>query len=82
MVYFCPQVCLVEFGKYAFFFAAGTSNILAYICIVCLPVFLIWLVFSYVNQYLQNKTVNQQLYKLFGQMKKKIRTIPTFWPGS
>ena len=52
------------------FFAAGTSNILAYICIVCLPVFLIWLVFSYVNQYLQNKTVNQQLYKLFGQMKK------------
>lgn len=52
------------------FFEAGAANILIYMLLVCAPIFLIWAVFGYVNQYLNNKNVNLQLRKLMGQMKK------------
>ncbi len=52
------------------FFDAGIANILLYTILVCVPIFLIWAVFGYVNQYLNNKTVNLQLRKLMNQMKK------------
>lgn len=52
------------------FFDAGIANILLYTILVCVPIFLIWAVFGYINQYLNNKTVNLQLRKLMSQMKK------------
>ena len=52
------------------FFDAGIANILLYTVLVCVPIFLIWAVFGYINQYLNNKTVNLQLRKLMSQMKK------------
>lgn len=52
------------------FFDAGIANILLYTVLVCVPIFLIWAVFGYINQYLNNKTVNMQLRKLMSQMKK------------
>lgn len=52
------------------FFDAGIANVMLYALLVCVPIFLLWAVFGYVNQYLNNKSVNLQLRKLMGQMKK------------
>ena len=52
------------------FFDAGIANIMLYTLLVCLPIFLMWAVFGFVNQYLNNKNVNLQLRKLMSQMKK------------
>lgn len=52
------------------FFDAGIANILLYALLVCAPIFLIWSVFGYANQYINNRNVNMQLRKLLAQMKK------------
>lgn len=52
------------------FFDAGAVNVLIYVLIACLPVLLMWMVFAFINQYLNSRTVNIQLQKLFGQMKR------------
>lgn len=52
------------------FFDAGIANILLYALLVCMPIFLIWAVFGYINQYLNNKSTALQLRKLMAQMKK------------
>lgn len=52
------------------FFDAGIANILLYALLVCAPIFLIWSVFGYANQYINNRNVNVQLHKLLVQMKK------------
>lgn len=51
-------------------FAASLPDMITYALLVCLPIFLMWMVFSYINQYLQNRNVNSSLQKLFVQMKK------------
>ena len=51
------------------FLDAGMANIMLYTLLVCLPVFLLWAVFGYINQYLQNQKVSVQLQKLWGQLK-------------
>ncbi len=51
-------------------FDAGATNVIIYILLVCAPIFLIWAVFGYVNQYIQNKQVSVQLRKLMEQLKK------------
>ncbi len=52
------------------FFDAGVANIILYCLMICLPIFLMWAVFGYVNQYIHNRMVSSQLRKLMGQMKK------------
>ena len=52
------------------FFDAGIANILLYVLLLCAPIFLIWSVFGYTNQYINNRNVNLQLRKLLSQMKK------------
>lgn len=52
------------------FFDAGIANILLYVLLLCAPIFLIWSVFGYANQYINNRNVNLQLRKLLSQMKK------------
>lgn len=52
------------------FFDAGIVNILLYALLVCLPIFLFWAVFGYINQYINNKSTALQLRKLMAQMKK------------
>lgn len=52
------------------FFDAGIANIMLYTLLICLPIFLLWSVFGYINQYLQNQAVGKQLQKLWGQLKK------------
>lgn len=66
---FSIRFVLDSLGSTAFF-NAGLMNMLGYVTLICLPIFLLWMVFSYVTQYLQNRYVNVMLQKLFGQMKK------------
>ncbi len=54
----------------ASFWNANISDICSYLAIICLPIFLAWLVFSYVSQHLQNRKTDTMLFKLFNQMKK------------
>ena len=52
------------------FFDAGLANVLLYTLLVCLPIFLVWMVFAFINQYLSNRNFGMQMQKLFQQMKK------------
>lgn len=52
------------------FFDAGLTNVLLYTLFVCLPLFLLWAVFGFINQYLHNRTIGWQMHKLFAQMKR------------
>ncbi len=52
------------------FFDAGILNVLLYGLFVCLPVFMLWLVFGFISQYIHSRAIFRQLYKLFSQMKK------------
>lgn len=52
------------------FFDAGIVNVLLYVLFVCLPIFLLWLIFGFVGQFWHNRTSERQLFKLFAQMKK------------
>ena len=61
---------IIESTKGISFFSAGLGNAILYVALVCLPIFLMWMVFSYINQYLQNKNTNHQLKRLFMQLQR------------
>ncbi len=52
------------------FFDAGILNVLLYVLFISLPILLIWIIFAFVNQYIYNKSLSRQMFRLFGQMKK------------
>ncbi len=52
------------------FLEAGTVNLLMYVLLVCLPLLIMWMVFGFINQYLNNRTTLFQMQKLFAQMKR------------
>ena len=52
------------------FFDAGLLNVLLYTLFVCLPEFVIWMVFGFVSQYFSSRLLSRQMHKLFSQMKK------------
>ncbi len=52
------------------FFDAGILNVLLYVLFVSLPILLIWIIFAFVNQYIYNRSMSRQMFRLFGQMKK------------
>lgn len=52
------------------FFDAGLLNVLLYTLFVCLPEFVIWMVFGFVSQFFSSRYLSRQMYKLFSQMKK------------
>ena len=52
------------------FFDAGLLNVLLYTLFVCLPEFVIWMIFAFISQHFSSKTLSRQMYKLFSQMKK------------
>ncbi len=49
---------------------AGVVNATLYILFVCLPLLLVWFVFSFVSQYFNNRRTNKQMHRLFSQMKR------------
>ena len=52
------------------FFDAGIVNVLLYALFACLPILIIWAIFGFISQYIYNRSVNRQIFKLFSQMKK------------
>ncbi|MBE6445447.1 MAG: ABC transporter ATP-binding protein [Alphaproteobacteria bacterium] len=52
------------------FFDAGIANIILYSLLVCLPIYFIWAVFGYINQYVHNRTVDTRLQLLLKQSKR------------
>ncbi len=52
------------------FFSAGSEVVVGALLVLFLPVFVMWVVFGGVNQYLQNRRTEGLFHKLFSQMKK------------
>lgn len=52
------------------FFDAGLLNVLLYTLFVCLPEFVIWMIFGFVSQHFSSRVLSRQMYRLFSQMKK------------
>lgn len=52
------------------FFDAGLLNVLLYTLFVCLPEFVIWMIFGFFSQHINGRTISRQMFKLFAQMKK------------
>lgn len=48
----------------------GITNLLFYILLVILPIFIIWVIFGYILQYFNTKNLNNNMTLLFKQMKK------------
>ena len=52
------------------FSSLGLTDISIYVALTVLPIFLLWMIFGYINQYITNRKTNKALYLLFTQMKK------------
>lgn len=52
--------------------ALGIANLSTYVGLVILPIFSLWVIFGYINQYLNLRNTNQNLCILFRQMKKNM----------
>ena len=52
------------------FSSLGIVDISVYTAFVVFPVFLLWMVFGYINQHINNQRTAKALYQLFAQMKK------------
>ena len=52
--------------------ALGLMDASIYAAFIILPVFLLWSIFGYINQYLYNKNMFNNLHTLFKQMKKNM----------
>lgn len=48
----------------------GLTEFSIYISLIVFPIFLIWTIFGFINQFLANRVFNKNLYTIFGQMKK------------
>lgn len=50
--------------------ALGVTDLFIYVILVILPIFVLWMVFGHIMQYMNSKNVNNNLVYLFKQMKK------------
>ena len=50
--------------------SAGLADIAIYVAFILLPVFVVWIIFGIISQYLHNQNFNRNLFYLLGQMKK------------
>lgn len=50
--------------------ALGVTDLFIYVVLVVLPIFVLWMVFGHIMQYISSKNVNNSLVYLFKQMKK------------
>lgn len=48
----------------------GLMDLSVYVLLVIMPIFVLWMVFGYINQYLNLRAINKNMYSLFKQMKK------------
>ena len=52
------------------FSALGIVDISVYVALVALPILIVWVIFGYVIQYMNFRSIDRNLYILFRQMKK------------
>lgn len=52
------------------FSSLGMTDVSIYTALVIFPIIVIWAVFGYINQYLNLRNINKNLFHLFKQMKK------------
>lgn len=52
------------------FSSLGLADISIYLSLVLLPIFILWMVFGYINSYLTSKVLANNMFSLFKQMKK------------
>lgn len=52
------------------FSSLGMTDVSVYTALVIFPIIVIWAVFGYINQYLNLRNMNKNLFQLFKQMKK------------
>lgn len=52
------------------FGALGITDISVYLALILLPILVLWMVFGFINQYLGSRTLSNNMFSLFKQMKK------------
>lgn len=52
------------------FSSLGIVDISIYVALVVLPVFVLWMVFGYINQHINNQKTSKALYQIFLQLRK------------
>ncbi len=52
------------------FSSLGLMDLSIYVLLVVMPIFVLWMIFGYINQYLNLRGMNKNMYSLFKQMKK------------
>lgn len=52
------------------FSSLGMADVSVYTALVIFPITVVWVIFGYINQYLNLRNVNKNLFQLFKQMKK------------
>lgn len=52
------------------FSSLGIVDISVYVALVILPIFVLWMIFGYINQHINNQKTSKALYQLFLQMRK------------
>ena len=50
--------------------SAGIMDISIHLAFILLPIFVVWMIFGIISQYLHNQNFNRNLFYLLGQMKK------------
>ena len=55
------------------FSSLGIMDISVYVGLALLPVLILWMVFGFINQYLGSRTLSNNMFSLFKQMKKNHR---------
>lgn len=52
------------------FSTLGLADLSVYVALITLPILVLWMIFGYVNQFLGFRSLNNNMYSLFKQMKK------------
>lgn len=52
------------------FISLGIIDISIYLALILLPILILWMVFGFINQYLASRSLNNNMFSLFKQMKK------------
>lgn len=52
------------------FSSLGLADLSIYVALIILPILVLWMVFGYINQFMSFRTLNNNMYSLFKQMKK------------
>ena len=52
------------------FGSLGIMDVSVYLALILLPILVLWMIFGFINQYLSSRTLSNNMFSLFKQMKK------------